>query len=253
MTQALIAFGANQGDVQSSFEEARNLIAADASIELIAVAEPLVTTAVSGEAGQANVSADYINSVFLIETPISAEELFLITSGIENKLGRQRARRWGPRTIDLDIILFGQEIIDRAGLQVPHRRMSFRKFVIDPAVDIAAEMVDPVSGVSLKALSQRLQRSDCRILWVADDTAAAEKLVQSSLSDCTGSGWEFEIVVGFDAVEDPLENYRLLVCSNPKVSWLGAARIFAGPWMSLVDVTPEGSIIEIRGAIQAMQ
>ncbi len=254
MPKALIAFGANVGDVWQSLRRAKELIAADGQIELIAVAEPLVTAAVSGEVDQANALANYVNTVFLIETQLSAAALFQVTGGIENKLGRQRLRRWGPRTVDLDIILYGDMVIDRSDLQVPHRRMSFRKFVIDPAIEIAADWIDPISGVALKHLSHRLQRSERRILWVTGDIASAQNVFEASLAGIAGENqWSGEIVAGFDEVEDPLDDYRLLVYSGGAVSFAQAARIFGGPWLSLERATPGESETEVRGAIQAMQ
>ena len=134
-------------------------------------------------------------------------------------MGRQRRQRWGPRTIDLDIVLYGQQIIEQPQLSVPHRRMSFRKFVIDPAAKVAPDFIDPISGVSLKRLSERLHQSTYKILWLTRDRTAAEAIAESFRNGV----WELEIVAGLEATETPLENFRLLIYSTAETSFLDAA------------------------------
>ena len=255
MTQALIAFGANVGDVQARLAEAKERIMDEPQVELMAMAEPLVTAAVSGQRDEivSNVSdgplAEYLNSVFLVESHFSAEELFQFTCRTETEMGRQRKQRWGPRTIDLDIVLFGQHIIDLPQLSVPHKRMSFRKFVIDPAVEVAPDFVDPISGVRLKRLSQRLHQSPRRILWLTSDRREAEAIAKPFQE----SGWELKIVAGLEATQTPLEDFRLLIYSAAATSFYDAARKFAGPWLFLEGGRSDNWGTEILGAMQAME
>ena len=255
MTQALIAFGANMGNVHARLAEAKKRISADAKIKLISMADPIVTAAVSGKDDETGNNepcdrlAEYLNTVFLVETQFSAEELFQFTCRTENEMGRQRKQRWGPRAIDLDIVLLGQQIIDQPQLNVPHRRMSFRKFVIDPAFEVAPDFIDPISGVSVRCLWERLHQSSRRILWLARDRAAAEAIAVH----LQRSEWELEIVSSFKATKTPLENFRLLIYSTADTSFIDAARKFAGPWMSLEGMLPAESATEIVGAIQAME
>ena len=255
MTPALIAFGANVGDVHARLAEAKQRISAEPKIDLVAMADPLVTTAVSGEndVNQSNAPngqlPEYLNTVFSVETQFSADELFQFTCRIESEMGRQRTQRWGPRTIDLDIVLYGQQIIDLPQLNVPHRRMSFRKFVIDPAVQIAADFVDPISGVSLRRLSQRLHQSRRKILWLHHNRAAAKEIAEA----IEKSEWELEIVSDLGATKTPLEDFRLLIYSTSEISFFDSARKFAGPWLSLERVSPDQSVTEILAAMQAME
>ena len=257
MTQALIAFGANLGDAQLSLDEAVSRIAGHAGIEVVAVASPLVTAAVSGEdenvENRADLAPDYLNSVIRVETGISAETLFEFTRGLESEMGRQRKQRWGPRTIDLDIILFGEQIVDRPQLQIPHPRMSFRKFVIGPASEIAGELIDPVSGVTLKCLADRLQRLPGTILWITGDKefAAAAETVEA-VGGSNRTGWRFTIANNIEEVEVPLEDFRLMFFSNPEKSFGDAALGFAGPWLNLTGLGEAQCRREIRAAIQAM-
>lgn len=256
MTQALIAFGANLGDVQSSLDEAVARIADHTEIEVVAVAKPLVTTAVSGEEGDneqsAGPSPDYLNSAIRVATKLTAEALFQFTSRLEQEMGRQRKKRWGSRTIDLDIILFGDQIIDDPQLQVPHPRMSFRKFVLGPASEIAGEMIDPISGVSLNGLTERLHRSSERILWIAGDEKAAQILVAEVIAGSRRSGWGFRVAGNIEEVAVHLRDFRLLLFSAPEQRFRDAALRFAGPWLNLNGLRRAQYEREIRAAIEAM-
>lgn len=257
MTQALIAFGANLGDAQASLEEAAGRIADHPEIEVIAVAKPLMTAAVSGDEDlnddSADPAPDYLNSAIRVQTSLAAEALFQVTRGLENDMGRQRRQRWGPRTIDLDIILFGNQIIEEPQLQVPHRRMSFRKFVLGPASEIAGELIDPVSGVRLRDLADRLQHSRETILWIVGVQGAAEAgAAQAAVESISRSGWGVRIASNMEEVGAPLKDFRLMLFSDPEESFADAALRFAGPWLDLRGLGGKQCLREIRAAIQAM-
>jgi len=252
MPQALIAFGSNLGNPPANLQEAARRIADHTEIEVLAIANPLVTTAVSGKEDViedgTDLTPDYLNSAIRIQTSLTAEALFQLTRSVENDMGRQRRQRWGPRTIDLDIILFGDQVIDQTQLQVPHCRMSYRKFVLGPASEIAGDLIDPISGVSLKDLADRLHNSPKAILWIAGDKMAAE----ASLKSFNGSGWAFKIVRNIQAIDAPLEDFRLMLFSDPEKSFKDAARRFAGPWLDLTGLEQTQCQREIRAAIEAM-
>jgi len=99
---------------------------------------------------------DYINAVLAIATDLSAIELLDALQAIENKAGRVRKdNRWGARILDLDIILYGDEVINTERLTVPHYGMHEREFVLLPLAEIAAELILP-SGNRVKDLSQKI-------------------------------------------------------------------------------------------------
>ena len=75
---------------------------------------------------------------------------------IERELGRRKTRRWGPRIIDIDILLYDEQIIDTPELTIPHRHLHMRAFALAPLVEVAPELKDPVSGVPFKAHLERL-------------------------------------------------------------------------------------------------
>ena len=76
---------------------------------------------------------------------------------IEDRLGRRRVEKWGPRTIDLDILLFGDRIIDQEELKVPHPLMSSRSFVMTPMVELAGDMVHPQLGKTMREILNLLE------------------------------------------------------------------------------------------------
>lgn len=99
---------------------------------------------------------DFLNAVVVGMTALSSRELLERLLAIEAERGRQRPFPGAARTLDLDLILFGDRIIDEPGLIVPHPRFRERRFVLEPLSQIVPEMVDPVTGQSVKELLNRV-------------------------------------------------------------------------------------------------
>lgn len=98
----------------------------------------------------------YINGAVSVRTKITAQELLRHLLVIEKDMGRVRIERWGPRTLDLDILLFGEEIIDEVNLKVPHPLMHLRRFALVPLVELAPGLVHPILGVPISQLLEGL-------------------------------------------------------------------------------------------------
>lgn len=94
----------------------------------------------------------YLNCVIALSTDMSAQDLLKRLLAIEADMGRERKGRWDPRLIDLDILLFGNEVIDEKGLQVPHPLMHLRRFVLVPMVFLAPNLIHPVLGKTMVEL-----------------------------------------------------------------------------------------------------
>jgi 2-amino-4-hydroxy-6-hydroxymethyldihydropteridine diphosphokinase len=123
----------------------------------------LYQTAPLGPAGQ----PDYINAVAALQTPLSADELLTELQKLENRHQRVRRERWGPRTLDLDLLLYGDEVINSERLTVPHPGLSERNFVLIPLREIAPDLILP-DNQALAELAQRCSRDGLQRLEVTD-------------------------------------------------------------------------------------
>jgi len=99
----------------------------------------------------------YLNAVASFETDLTSDELLNCLNNIENTCGRKRANKGDPRTIDLDILLFGNMIIHTPDLTIPHKSICERMFVLKPFCDIAGEVIHPEHGVTMKKLMEDLE------------------------------------------------------------------------------------------------
>jgi 2-amino-4-hydroxy-6-hydroxymethyldihydropteridine diphosphokinase len=136
-TTAYIGIGANLGDAQANVQDAIARLRALPGCTVSAVSS-LYRTAPIDSSGD-----DYINAVACLETELGAEELLQALQGIELAHGRERPYRNAPRTLDLDVLLYGQQEIRTPTLQVPHPRMCERAFVIVPLLEIAGNVTIP--------------------------------------------------------------------------------------------------------------
>lgn len=142
-TQAWLALGGNLGDPAAAMAAALRALDASEGVSVAAVSS-LYRTPPWGVTDQ----PDFLNAVAALDTVLSARALLDLCLSTERALKRVRVERWGPRAIDIDILMFGNAVIDEPGLQVPHPRMATRAFVIVPLAEIAPEK--DVGGVSAR-------------------------------------------------------------------------------------------------------
>ncbi|MGN7293572.1 2-amino-4-hydroxy-6-hydroxymethyldihydropteridine diphosphokinase [Rhizobium sp. SAFR-030] len=158
-TQAAIGLGGNIGDPAGAMAEALTIFDGRADCRVDAVSR-LYRTPPWGKTDQ----ADFFNSCALISTGLSAKALLDLCLSIERGMKRVRVERWGPRTIDIDVLTFGEQgEIHEEGLDVPHPRMTERGFVLMPLADIAPDL--KVLG---KTVSAWLSQADVSGIAVAD-------------------------------------------------------------------------------------
>ena len=145
-----VAFGSNLGDRRGQILAATNRVA-----ELLSKfrLSTIIETAPVG-AGTEN-DPPYLNAAGVGESALSAREILDALQTIEADMGRTRSRPNAPRTIDLDLILVGDEIVEEEGLRVPHPRFRERRFVLEPLSEIAAGLRDPVTGLTIGELVRR--------------------------------------------------------------------------------------------------
>jgi 2-amino-4-hydroxy-6-hydroxymethyldihydropteridine diphosphokinase len=143
--RAFVGLGSNLGDRLANLQRAVGLLAARNGVTVVASSR-VYETAPVGPA-----QPDYLNAVVEAATILGAREVLETCLSVEEELGRVRAERWGPRLIDLDLLLFGDQTIDEPGLTVPHPRMFERLFVLVPLVELITPPALP-EGRSIGAL-----------------------------------------------------------------------------------------------------
>ena len=141
MTTVYVGLGANVGDKKANINQAVSMLAAMKSTRLLRVA-PFYHSAPLGYLKQ----DWFINTVAEIETALSPPELLDLLLAVEDEIGRVRRERWGPRVIDLDLLLYGDIVMDTLKLTLPHPRMHERAFVMAPLADLAPRLNLPGHG-----------------------------------------------------------------------------------------------------------
>lgn len=137
--EAFVAFGSNLGDKEKFIDEAIEALSNLPQINIVAISDKMVTEPYG------NVEQDvFLNGVMKIETLLPADELLQILQKVEEHAGRERKIHWGPRTLDLDIIFYDDDIISEDDLIVPHPDMKNRDFVLKPLMQIAPYKLHPV-------------------------------------------------------------------------------------------------------------
>ncbi len=153
MTLCAIALGSNLGDRQANLHAGLALLAAHPHIELKAVSPWYQTRAIAPD-GQAAPQPDFWNGCALLDTDLPPLGLLPVLLGIEQQLGRKRHAKWAPRTLDLDLLLYGDRCIEKPELVVPHPQLHRRAFVLQPLCDIAPDWVHPVLRQTVRELAQ---------------------------------------------------------------------------------------------------
>lgn len=151
MNGVFLMLGGNLGHVAATFSQAVALLNAS-SVKVLRCSSHFKTPAWP-DASQ----PEYLNMAVEVDWEGAPEELLVITQRIESQLGRVRSVRNANRTLDIDIVLFGRDVLNTELLQVPHPRMHERLFVLDPLCEIAPEVIHPILGEKLEVLRRSLK------------------------------------------------------------------------------------------------
>jgi 2-amino-4-hydroxy-6-hydroxymethyldihydropteridine diphosphokinase len=153
-TLALIGLGSNLGDRKAHLDAAIAALAAVPGVFVRAVSPYHETTPAGGPGGQGT----FLNAAARLETTLDPFALLRALQAIERAEGRVRTVRWGARTLDLDLLIYGCKFLDTPDLSLPHPRLALRRFVLAPLAEIAPEIVDTVSGGRISELLANLDR-----------------------------------------------------------------------------------------------
>ena len=151
MATAFVGIGSNLGDRETHLRTAIDLLGAEEGIEVVAVSRLRETEPV-GPVEQ----GPFLNGALQVTTDLPPRQLLERLLAVEQRLGRVRAERFGPRTIDLDLLVYGDEVVEEPGLTLPHPRLHERRFALEPLAELAPGLVIPGQG-PLSALLSELE------------------------------------------------------------------------------------------------
>jgi 2-amino-4-hydroxy-6-hydroxymethyldihydropteridine diphosphokinase len=151
--QAVIALGSNLGDRRATLVSALTALDAHPQISVSSVSSAYESAALK-PTGVDPTAPEYLNAVALVDTTMTAPELLSTLMSIERDHGRERHERWGDRTLDLDIIDFGGEVIDTDELELPHPRAIYRAFVMAPWAEVNPQA--QLAGLSVLEIASRI-------------------------------------------------------------------------------------------------
>lgn len=160
MTRCLISLGSNLGTREEQLHQAIERLDQTNGVTVNTVSRWCETLPVGGPPGQES----FLNGAAELETTLSATELMRILLDIEAEVGRTRRIHWESRVLDLDLLLYGNEVVQAENVTVPHPRMSFRRFVLEPAAEVAGDMIHPQIGWTIQELLDHLNRPNT---WLA--------------------------------------------------------------------------------------
>ena len=153
---SFLGLGSNLGDRVGQLRGARQALQRDPAVTVVASAPLYETVAVGGPEGQ----PPYLNTALKIETVYSPERLLELCLQVETQFDRQRNERWGPRTLDIDILFFDSIIRMDIALVLPHPRLHERAFVLSPLADLAPDLIHPVVFLTVNEMLLRLDSTE---------------------------------------------------------------------------------------------
>lgn len=177
MPRCLISLGANLGDPLSSMKQALHWLKKSFGEAAVDASRFYRTPAIGGPENQ----QEFLNAVVAIETDQSPWDVWHVIRDVEQRMGRTRNLRWEARAIDIDVLLYEDQRIWTPHFKIPHPRMSMRRFVLEPALEVAANWIEPVSGWSIQRLFDHISAGPPSILVCGDAAQDLPACTQDAL------------------------------------------------------------------------
>ncbi|QDT92687.1 2-amino-4-hydroxy-6-hydroxymethyldihydropteridine diphosphokinase [Gimesia algae] len=208
MPDCYIAMGGNQGPVRETFSLALEHLDQHPEISVIKTSQWIETAPVGDQ------TADpFLNGAAHLSATLSPESLLSVLQQLEADMGRIREVRWGARPLDLDLLLFDQLIIHTKDLVVPHPACWYRRFVLDPLAEIAADVIHPEKQITIQELRQRLLAKPFQFVLAglpSEEAAILIKNLRQQYPEVQFSSWETQGSVAPTSQEPAL------------IAWLGS-------------------------------
>jgi len=276
MPTCLLGLGSNQGDREALLRSAVDALRENPQIAVEAVSSFIATQPVGGPPDQPS----YLNGAVRLTTEAPAHQLLCEMLAIERRLGRERRTRWGTRRIDLDLLLYGESVIDTPPLVIPHPRMAFRRFVLTGACEVAGERVHPLIGWPLTKILDFISRPPASVGVYSVAPQAAEKLIRAvgralkgrdlacgelagPAASAVGQPGEWWIATAPTRADDFSPRLKILLLapddelpcppSEQRRLQNHVTRSGHGPWLTLWTPSPADAVDEVIAAIEAMR
>lgn len=240
MPRCHISLGGNLGPVAETFDRALDRLQQVIGCSPVAVSRFHRTAAVGLDAG-----SEFLNAAAELETTLKPFDLLDLLQTVEIELGRERTVHWGPRTLDLDLLFYGAEVISSPRLVVPHPAAWYRRFVLDPLTEIAPSLVHPTKGISIQRLRERLLARPLQVAFTggtAERRTAMTTHLSAIFSDAEFSNWNSRV------------EQELLATSEPAlIFWLGPPAGDLTTSRQTFQSLPSGPRIDATSAAQPIE
>lgn len=187
MARCWIALGGNLGSVANTFRDAVALLNHVSDSSVTRMSRCYTTSPVGADAG-----SEFLNAAAELQTTLPPLEVLARLQAVETQLGRVRSIHWGPRTLDLDLLLYDQQVVSTPVLTIPHPHMWYRRFVLDPLAEIAPDVIHCVQGLTIAELRERLLARPLKCALLGGTTEQRVELQQLFSNEYPQTEWDNE-------------------------------------------------------------
>lgn len=189
MTTCLLGLGSNLGDRVELLQRAIACLDQHEQCRVESQSQWFETAPVGGPADQ----MPFVNAAIRLTTELEPRALLELMHQTEAQLGRERRVRWAARAIDIDLLLFGETVVNDGPIEVPHPRMAFRRFVLEPAAEVGGDMLHPIFRLTVADLLERLNRRMNYVALAGSGTGLSEGFVRA-VADASAADGQVQLI-----------------------------------------------------------